>query len=134
MQHSNALPIAAVSGAVAAAAVSGWFARDAREFADQHVAEMQRCLRTSVRLLLDAVNPKPEPQPQRPQLRLIQGGASLTPETAVYVKQADRRWHVFVRYPGAAPTLLLSVPTRDEAVTAARGYAELHGWELVEEE
>lgn len=37
---------------------------------------------------------------------------------------------MFVRYPGAAPTLLLSAPTRDEAVRAAHGYAARYAWRL----
>lgn len=54
--------------------------------------------------------------------------------TTVYVKRFDRRWHVFVRYPGAAPTLLLSAPTREEAEHAARWYAAKYGWVLAREE
>lgn len=52
----------------------------------------------------------------------------MRPRTEVYVKQADRRWHVFVRYPGSAPVLLLSAPTEDEAIRAARGYAAKYNW------
>lgn len=56
------------------------------------------------------------------------------PRTVVYIKQAGQRWHVFVRYPGAAPTLLLSCPTEEEAVRAARGYAAKYYWLLEQEE
>lgn len=50
--------------------------------------------------------------------------------TVVYVEENERGWWaVRVRYAGAerAHTLVV-LPTEDEAVTAAKGYAALHGW------
>lgn len=55
------------------------------------------------------------------------------PRTVVYVRRADRRWHVFVRYPGASPVLLLSAPDRDEAIRAARWYSARYGWTFEQE-
>lgn len=60
-------------------------------------------------------------------------GESPRPRTVVYVKQTGQRWHVFVRYPGGAPKLLLSAPTQEEAKRAARGYAARYYW-LFEDE
>lgn len=57
----------------------------------------------------------------------------MTAETVVFVERHPERattewFRVRVQYPGAKPTTLLSVPTEDEAVKAARGYAAKYGW------
>lgn len=57
------------------------------------------------------------------------------PRTRVYTKQqSNGRWHVFCQYPGAAPCLLLSAPTQDEAETYCRGYAARYCWRYERDE
>lgn len=48
----------------------------------------------------------------------------------VTVEQSDGGWwQVRVTYTGSKPTTLLSVPSREEAEDAARGYvAKYNGW------
>lgn len=60
----------------------------------------------------------------------------MTGETVVYVEVNDHGWHaVKVRYPGVErPHTLVVLRTEDEATTAAKGYAVLHGWTLEGEE
>lgn len=73
----HAWPIAAVSGAVAAAAVAGYVARDARDYSREQAARSKRAFCDAVDLLLNVLGEKRDvqPQPSRPQLRVIQGGA-----------------------------------------------------------
>lgn len=61
----------------------------------------------------------------------------MSAETTVFVEHHPERtatgwFHVRVRYPGAKPHTLVSLPTEAEAVKAARGYAIKHGWTFEE--
>lgn len=73
-----AWPIAATTGAVAAAVVSGWFARDARDYSREQFDQATRSFSRLLKVVLDAGDPQrdAQPQPSKPQLRLIQGGRS----------------------------------------------------------
>lgn len=61
------------------------------------------------------------------------GETTDTDMARVFVERHEQRstvewWRVRVQYPGSKPHTLLSVPTEDEAVKAARGYAAKYGW------
>lgn len=56
------------------------------------------------------------------------------PRTRVYVEEADNsRWRVRVQYPNGEPVTLLSTPSEEEAIRAARGYAARYRWKYEEE-
>lgn len=60
----------------------------------------------------------------------------MTGETVVYVEVNDHGWHaVRVSYPGVErPHTLVVVRTAGEAITAAKGYSVLHGWQFRRDE
>lgn len=58
----------------------------------------------------------------------------MSAETTVFVEQTGPGgwWQVKVQYPGTKPHTLVSMPDREEAERAARGYALKYGWVFVE--